>query len=131
MAGVELRGAEIGDQLNLARATVTGTLEMDSSAIGGSLFLSDAKLAEVGLQGAEIGNQLSLAMATVTGTLDMEASTIGWSLLLRGAEFADVVLVGGGDRRSTLHGRSNGHGHAQNVFGRDRGEPAPPEREIR
>ena len=60
LAEVLLRGAEIGNQLNLERATVTGALGMVSSVIGKSLLLGDAKLAGVELRGAEIGDQLSM-----------------------------------------------------------------------
>ena len=78
--------------LSFDNTRVTGTLHTDSSAIGESLLLQNAKLADVVLRGAEIGDQLSMAGATVTGTLDMGSSAIGGSLFLRDTKLADVVL---------------------------------------
>ena len=80
--------------LSFGNTRVTGTLHMDSSAIGESLLLQNAKLADVVLRGAEIGDQLSMAGATVTGKLDMDSSAIGRNLFLRDAKLADVILRG-------------------------------------
>ena len=55
--------------LSFDNTRVTGTLHTDSSAIGESLLLQNANLADVVLLGAEIGDQLSMAGATVTGKL--------------------------------------------------------------
>ena len=80
--------------LSFDNARVTGTLDMDSSAIGGDLLLGAAKLADVVLRGAEIGQQLSMTNATVSGTLNMGSATTGGSLFLGDAKLADVVLRG-------------------------------------
>jgi hypothetical protein len=98
--------------LSLRGSVVTGTLDMDSASIGGSLLMREgAEFAEVILRSAEIGGHLSLIGAKVTGTLTMDSASIGGSLFMReGAEFAEVRLVGAkiGDQLSLIGAKVTG-----------------------
>jgi hypothetical protein len=88
-AEVNLSSAQIGRNLDMSGAKVTGTLRMDSTSIGDSLLMrGGAEFAEVNLRAAQIGGQLSLIRAKVAGTLEAESASIGSHLLMRDGQFS-------------------------------------------
>ncbi|MCH9019254.1 MAG: hypothetical protein IIA73_02680 [Proteobacteria bacterium] len=91
-----LRYAKIKNQLNLARSTFTGTLDMGSMEVGGDLFMyGGAEFNDVVLRGAKIGDQLSMTGSTFTGKLNMDSMEVGGDLFMRrGAKFGEVNLSG-------------------------------------
>jgi uncharacterized protein YjbI with pentapeptide repeats len=101
-ADLDLNSAKIGGDLALIGVKITGTLTMDSTVIGDSLFMagskeSAAQFADVNLAYAKIGGQLDLDRAEVSGKLDMDSTVIGAELLMSGstespAQFGDVNL---------------------------------------
>ena len=85
---VVLRGAKIGDQLNIEGATFKGKLNMSTISVGSDLFMrNEAEFDEVDLIGAKIGGQLSMVETTFKGKLDMYNASVGSSLLMRNTEF--------------------------------------------
>jgi uncharacterized protein YjbI with pentapeptide repeats len=98
---VIMRGAEIGDQLDISGDQVGktgpifgGKLDLDGIKINDSLWMRDgADFKEVILRSAEIGGQLSMNGSTFEGMLNMDNVKIDGSLLMNdGAKFKEVIL---------------------------------------
>ena len=73
---------------------IVGELKLNATSTGGSLFLSNAELAEVDLIGAKVGDLLVMDAATVAGKLDMDSVSTEGSLYMRGGAFVEVILRG-------------------------------------
>jgi hypothetical protein len=93
-ADINLRGAHIGQTLDLSTSKVTGLLDMYGLEVGSNLFMkANAEFAEVNLPGAHIGHTLDLSKSKVTGRLQMDSLQVGVYLLMREGEFAEVILL--------------------------------------
>jgi hypothetical protein len=93
-AEVILRGARIGDQLDMSNSKFNGKLDMDALRVESSLFMrNDAEFADVKLISARIGDQLDMSNSKFNGKLDMDGLRIESGLFMRnGAEFSEVIL---------------------------------------
>ncbi len=92
---VDLRGAQIGDHLDMSGSIFKSELFMPSASVGSSLFVRKAEFDAVVLRGAEIDGQLDMEGATFKGKLDMGSASIGGSLFMRRkAEFDEIILRG-------------------------------------
>jgi hypothetical protein len=92
---------EKGAKLNRLRSTqditftgskVSGTLEMDSIQLGGSLSMREVTLDTVNLWSGHVGGTFLLGSSIVTGLVNMGRLRVDASLFARGAEFADIIL---------------------------------------
>ena len=76
-ADVNLRGAKIGDQVDMTGAKVSGTLKFDSATIGGSLFMRNGKFdKEINSFFSQIGRNLDLTAAQKLPSLDLTGAHI-------------------------------------------------------
>ena len=89
-----MKGAEIGGQLDMSGSTFHGKLNMDSLSTGGSLLMSDAEFTAVNLKSANVGDQLATERSTFHGKLDLDSASIDGNLFMRDATFSDVYLKG-------------------------------------
>jgi hypothetical protein len=95
---IDVTGAQVGRELNLNCATVTGALTMVGLHVGETLFMRGTKeapatFAAVDLNAARIDGFLNLNGATVTGTLTMNSLQVGQSLFMEGTKEAPATFA--------------------------------------
>ena len=90
---VILRGARIGDNLNLSASTFEQTIHADSVSVERNLLLRDGATIKgsVNLKSAKIGGQLEMNVSAIEGSVSAQAATIGQWMVLRGTRFAQPV----------------------------------------
>ena len=90
--GVDFSGAKSSNLLSFDGSKVTGEFTMNGSRIDDSVFMPDARFADVAMGGTRIGRTLEFDGSTVTGTLNMEMLHVDKPLFMRNGQFGEVVL---------------------------------------
>jgi hypothetical protein len=111
--GIDFSGAKSSNLLSFDGSKVTGEFTMHGARIDDSVFMRNARFADVAMGGTHIGRTLAFDRSTVTGTLNMEMLHVDSFLFMRDGQFREVLLrngrVGGTLEfdRSTLTGTLN------------------------
>jgi len=93
--GVDFSGAKSSNLLSFDGSKVTGEFTMNGSRIDDSVFMPDARFADVAMGGTRIGRTLEFDGSTVTGTLNMEMLHVNSFLFMRDGQFREVMLRNG------------------------------------
>jgi hypothetical protein len=95
---VRLRGAKVGGQIDMTKASFGKTLTADSLSVERSLIMRDGATfaGDVRLLGAKVGGQIDMTKASFGKTLNADNLSVAGDLYMRdGATFAgDVILRG-------------------------------------
>ena len=86
---VDLARLKTSSFVGFRRSRLAGPMDMDSSQIGGDLFLRESKFAVVNLQGARIGGQIDMSDSVFIGPLVMNAASVASHLILHDATFGE------------------------------------------
>lgn len=84
---VLIRGAKIGDTIDMKNSKFNGKFDMASVSAKGHFFMMNAEFGEVFSVAARTGGQINMSGSRFKNALNMSSVSIGADLLLRGTQF--------------------------------------------
>jgi hypothetical protein len=118
--GVRLRGAHVGEDVDLSRAEIVSELWLDASLIAGAVNLGDAHLKRVlSFDGSVLGGALSAARmnaesfitlrdhANFAGEVSLQGDKVGGDLAMDTASFSKTLSADGLDVHGSLYMRDH------------------------
>src|SRR5262245_3927351 len=92
--GADFSGAKSAHLLSFDRSKANGQFTANWSRIDESLYMRDARFADIAMESAHIGGMLRLDRSTVSGPVNMAMLKVDSALEMRKSQFAEIDLGG-------------------------------------